>query len=76
MTKNVEYEDLPATSEGFDGAVAVQITADTRDEVQAEINRIFEKTCESDGVAEFRNPFRSGDRWQSRGFILNARGDK
>jgi hypothetical protein len=70
--KSVEYKDIPATIEGFPGAVAIQITADSREDVQEEINRFFAKACQVDGLCEFRNPFRTFDgRWQSRGYATN-----
>jgi hypothetical protein len=62
----VEMKDLP----DMPGVVAYQITADTPDDVQHEINRIMENVTLRGGIAEFRNPFRFLHAWMTRGYVM------
>lgn len=66
----IEYRELPEMPD----SIAIQITADTCEQVQTEINRIFEQACRTDGVAEFRNPYRAYGRWQARGYVTQLKG--
>ena len=61
----IEMQDIP----GMPGLVAYQITAPTCAEVQVTITRIMNRTSQVGGVAEFRNPYRNGEAWLSRGYV-------
>ena len=61
----LELKDIP----GMPGLVAYQITAPTAAEVQVAITRIMNRISHVGGVAEFRNPYRVGAEWLSRGYV-------
>lgn len=61
----IEMKDLP----GYPGTVAYEISGDTAEIVQAQITRIMNKISETGGVAEFRNPYRAGAQWFTRGYV-------
>jgi hypothetical protein len=68
----LELKDIP----GMPGLVAYQITAPTAAEVQVTITRIMNRISNSGGIAEFRNPYRQGSEWLSRGYVKENTSDQ
>lgn len=52
------------------GRTKCSISGQRREDVQAEINRFFDKTEEVGGLATFTNPYRTADGYAARGEIV------
>ncbi len=70
--KLVTWADMPHCS----GIMAIEITGVDCDAVQQEITRLMTFVAEHGGICEFRNPYRAGGEWFSRGYIKTETADE